>query len=244
MASKVNSKSVLQIGKEWSEIVVQRQKTIENKEDISFLYVTSPVILNQILKESPKNVLDVGCGSGYLTNEISKIVGLCFGIDISDESISIAKQKYSNSNLSFFVSSIEDFESPFQFDLCVSNMVFMTDPNWISSVKKIFSLLVSNGTLLMMITHPCFWPKYWGYQDESWFDYKREIYIENDFSISLVKGIGTTTHIHRPLSEYIRGLTSVGFEIELVDEPYPVCETPPGYDYPYPRFLFIKCRKP
>ena len=51
-----------------------------------------------------------------------------------------------------------------------------------------------------MITHPFFWPKYWGYESEEWYKYNEEIFIENEFSISFEKEMGKTTYIHRPLS--------------------------------------------
>ena len=232
-----------EISDEWDKICEARQRLIEEERDISLLTVTGPCMLRNIREEAPKALLDIGCGTGYLTDKVAELVDKCFGIDISGKSIEVAKEKYYKENLFFVQSDIKDFETEMQFDVCMSNMVFMTDPEWLLSVKKIYEVLKTGGSLLITITHPCFWPRYWKYQDEAWFDYNSEIYIKHDFSISLEKFIGQTTHIHRPLIHYFEGLINSGFIIERIEEPYHVTETPEGYEYTYPRFLFLKCRK-
>ena len=54
------------------------------------------------------NVLDVGCGSGAITKDIATIIGpegVVTGIDISEELIGIAKEKYASiKNISFHTS--------------------------------------------------------------------------------------------------------------------------------------------
>ena len=94
-----------------------------------------------------------------------------------------------------------------------------------------------------MIPHPCFWPKYWDFEKAPWFDYNREIYIEHDFSISLVKSLGKATFIHRPLEMYISAIADADYYIEGLKEPYPYTAVPGEYIYEYPRFLLIKCKK-
>lgn len=240
---KIPIKSISDICAEWDNLCDYRQTIIESGKDISLCYVTAPCILNKISELKPKNVLDVGCGTGYITSLIAKQVDVCWGIDISEKSIAVAKKTYSYGNLTFLNTAVADYHPTFQFDVCVSNMVFTSDPDWISSVKSICDLMAPKGHLLIMITHPCFWPSYWGFSSEPWYKYENEIYIEHDFSISLVKSIGKTTYIHRPLSSYIKGILSSGLDIEEIIEPYPVGKIPDNYMYQYPRFLFISCIK-
>lgn len=231
------------ISKEWDSICEARNRTIIEKKDVSLLYVTAPCIINNVKNDLPTKILDVGCGTGYLTNQLSDFVDKCYGIDISKKSIEIARKQYCKNNLTFLHANINDFSHKEEFDSCVSNMVLMTDPEWMKSLSNIYRVLYPKGTLFIMITHPCYWPKYWGYQDEPWFDYNSEIFINKEFSISMVKDIGMTTHIHRPLTQYFNVLIKTGFIIEKIEEPYPVAKTPLGYQFEYPRFLFLKCRK-
>lgn len=240
---KKKNKSLKDVGDEWDLISKERQDAIEQGLDISLLSVTAPWILKHIDKEKPKTVLDVGCGTGYLTSLISQKTNICCGIDISKQSIDIAKNKYGNENTDFFVSPIKDFHSDLLFDCCVSNMVFMSDPEIEQSLKNIYANLKNDGLLYIMITHPCFWPTYWGYQNEEWFNYYNETFIEREFSITLKKDLGIITHIHRSLSQYYNIISSAGFTIELIEEPYPTREININYKYSYPRFMFFKCKK-
>lgn len=236
-------KNIKEIADEWNAVSQKRQEIIESGKDVSLTFVTSPCIIRNLAKEKLLKVLDVGCGTGYLTHQISTLCDLCYGIDASKESLEIAKKKYSTNNIKFLNSSIAEFNTDCQFDACVSNMVIMTDPEWEVSLKHIFKLLKDGGQLLIMLTHPCFWPTYWNYKNENWFNYNQELYIEHDFRTSFSETLGVTTHIHRPLSMYVNKIRELGFEIIKIEEPQPIANTPKEYNYGYPRFLFIKCIK-
>lgn len=243
MSKKVEIKTLRDIAAEWDSVCIKRAQTIEQGKDISLKYVTAPCVIRNLREAKVNSVLDVGCGTGYLTNELSKVCNICYGIDVSQKSIQLANEKYKVTGIVFNNCSIARFKSDIQFDSCVANMVFMTDPDWIESLKNIHCHLSKNGVLFSMITHPCFWPFYWGYAKESWFAYNKEIFIENEFHTSMSEPIGITTHIHRPLSTYINGFKLIGFDIEGIEEPRPVEGTPSEYIFDYPRFLLFKCRK-
>ena len=243
MSNKVKNKSLNEIKNEWDAISEKRQEIIELGKDISLTCVTSPCILNEIEKEKPSIVLDVGCGTGYLTSKLSELCDFCYGVDISEKSIKKAKEKYSSPKINFINSSISNTNIDAQVDICVSNMVIMTDPEWKESLKHIYELLKFDGYFMLMLTHPCFWPSYWKYDTEPWFNYNQEIYVQHHFFTSFSESLGVSTHIHRPLSSYIKTILETGFDIVTIKEPQPIECTPPGYHYDYPRFLFIKCKK-
>lgn len=239
----VAPKTLDEICNEWDCLCNKRHELIEAGRDISLSAVTAPCILDAISMESPSNVLDVGCGTGYVTNLIAERVCPCVGIDASSKSIEVAKESYSSSKLWFYNSTIASFNSDTMFDMCISNMALSSDPCWVDSLENVFRLLEDRGLFLIMLPHPCFWARHWGIQEEPWFDYNEELYIEHDFSITLAKSLGKTTYIHRPLHHYINNLVNVGFEILGITEPYPYKKTPLNYSYDFPRFLLIKCRK-
>jgi len=232
-----------EVSVEWDNICEKREAAIECGKDVSLMSVTAPWLIRRVREVRPKRLLDAGCGSGYITAQLVTGTDYCCGVDASRKSIALAREKYRATGIQFSLSPIADFHADVPFDLCVSMMALTSDPTWLASVQKIHSLLVPSGLFLIMISHPCFWPKYWGYQSEPWFNYNKEIYIEHDFSISLVKSMGKTTYIHRPLTQYYDGLIEAGFTVEKLEEPYPTSQTPDGYSYQYPRFLFLQCRK-
>lgn len=236
-------KTLESIGLEWDLLAKQRQKLILDERDISFLKVTKPCIIRNLRKISPKNVLDFGCGTGELTATIAEFTEVCYGIDISVESINLARKSYLSENLSFYHGKIDDFEVIEKIDTVVSNMVFMDDPDFQNSLEHIYNLLAKGGYLLFTITHPCFWSRYRNFQNESWFNYSSETYLDTDFALSLEKNLGKCTHIHRPLSQYINQVLDTGFSLVEIAEPIFEGEIPEDYCVDYPRFLFVMCRK-
>lgn len=240
---KTPPKSLNDICSEWDGVCEKRQIAIEQGQDVSLSLVTAPCIVKNVREAAPNAILDVGCGTGYVTSLLAQEAAICCGIDASQHSIDLAKDRYSLPNLQFFHSKLSEFSSCTQFDLCVSNMVLNCSPDLRGDLRGIYKLLPSGGIFLAMIPHPCFWPLYWGFQNEPWFHYQEEMFIEHDFSISLVKAMGKSTYIHRPLSQYIQEIVSIGFSLKGIEEPYPVGPVPRGYSYSYPRFLFLKCRK-
>lgn len=243
----VQHKNLKEIAHEWDAVCQDRANIILNEHDYSLIGVTVPAILNKLetTAHSKNNlkIIDVGCGTGFLTHALSKSFSNVVGIDISAKSIDISANIYSADNLKFYVSSIQDFAFSESFDFCTANMVFMTDPNMRDSLRAIYGMLSPTGILVFTVTHPCFWPKYWNYETEAWFQYNKEIYIESDFTTSLSDVIGKTTHIHRPIEQYCRIINDSGFVIDEVLEPYPTGIPPQNYKYPYPRFLLFSCKK-
>jgi hypothetical protein len=57
-------------------------------------------------------------------------------------------------------------------------MTLMTAPDLRAFAKALATLLQARGRFVAILTHPCFWPRYWGYEEEPWFHYEREIFIE------------------------------------------------------------------
>ena len=123
----------------------------------------------------------------------------------------------------------------------VASMVLMDSPHLVAATDALRKLTLDGGMLVLTMTHPWFWPDYWEYRDESWFDYMDEIFIEAEFAISLGSSGHTTTHIHRPLDSYLRALSESGFQLDSIAELMPDTASAPLYPEPwrFPRFLGI-----
>lgn len=68
-----------------------------------------------------KEILEIGCGNGFRTKQLSKIKStLITAIDPDEKSIAFAKKNYSNKNITYLISKAEKlpFENK-QFDLVV-----------------------------------------------------------------------------------------------------------------------------
>jgi len=240
-----------EISKQWDEVAKLRADQIEKGQDLSFDYILVPAILKLSAQSDFSAVIDIGCGLGFLTRQLASKAKCITGIDMSKKMINLAIEKCENvENIKFINSTVEDFTRKMkstQFTLAVANMSLMTTLNLDRVLQSIACLLRPEAHFIFVITHPCFWPFYWGYAFENWFDYRKEVLIEGPFRISLDssnEGL-KTIHIHRPIERYIADLLRAGFIVDEVYEPMPTKDIEVKYPKPwiYPRFLSMRCIK-
>lgn len=242
-------KDMYSLIEEWNLIAHLRHEQIVSHRDLSFHFVTKPSIFSLAAGADFERVMDIGCGSGVLTSELSKVSKSVVGIDPSNECISLARGFCAKTNnIEFVLASIEELEKSERhsnFTLAIANMTFMDCPDLDSALKSASRLMKRNARLVATITHPCFWPRYWNYAGEQWFDYVQEIQIEAPFRISMESSNLVTTHIHRPLEVYVRSLSEAGFRLKQMTEPMPSLEIQELYPrrWRFPRFLGISCTK-
>jgi hypothetical protein len=124
-------------------------------------------------------------------------------------------------------------------------MSMMATPNLSTFIGGIGELLRDGGILAFTITHPCFWPSYWGYNRTDWYSYEKEQAIEAEFRISQAQTGLVTTHFHRPISSYVTCLIGAGLYLTGMDEPLPRNEDMERYPetWEFPRFLVGRAEK-
>lgn len=237
------------IADEWNRLANLRHDQIKSGADLTFHHVLMPTVLMLAGDLSSANVLDVGCGTGYLTSVLSRRAKRVTGVDISAASIEIARAEMAEQkNVQLAAVAIETFaeeqrEEP--FDIAVANMTLMDCLDLGLAIRSIRKTLVPGGTLVATITHPCFWPRYWEYEDEAWFQYSTEIVLEAPFEISHQKTALLSTHVHRPLEMYVDVLARERFSVVALVEPMPPAEVEARYPKPWqvPRYLAFAARR-
>lgn len=243
-------KTVEEIAKEWDLFAEARDKQLRQGLDLSFEYVLRPTVLAMALGGDFTAVLDCGCGTGVLTEVLSERSDAITGVDASSKSIAIAMaHRGSRNNIQYHATSVEEFaitRSRGSYTLGVANMVLMDAPSLEGVLVAIASLLAPSALFIATITHPFFWPLYWGYAFDPWFNYSAELSIEAPFRISLDKDVlSYTSHFHRPLGSYITAMGKAGFKLLELVEPMPSRNVEARYPdkWAYPRFLAMKCRR-
>lgn len=117
-------------------------------------YLENPAmesILKALVKD--KTILDLGCGTGLLTNQINNWGGRVNGIDISDEMIGIAQQSYQN--LKFQVSDLNKL--PFEnneYDVVASSLVMHYLKDLKPGFHEVSRVLKNNGQFIFSMHHP------------------------------------------------------------------------------------------
>ena len=127
-----------------------KKKDPWNYENKTHDFKRKQILMSEIPQKTYNNVLDIGCGQGFITQDLP---GDCvFGVDISHQAINFAKEK-ERDNLKFFQGSIFEIDKFFnvEFDLIVITGVLYKQ--YIGKSNALIYLLIDkllseNGVLI------------------------------------------------------------------------------------------------
>ena len=71
----IETKTQKQIESEWDNIAQIRYEQINNKRDISYHHILVPCITSLSKSSNYSEVIDIGCGTGILTNILAAKAG-------------------------------------------------------------------------------------------------------------------------------------------------------------------------
>lgn len=231
---------------EWDQLAEERHRQITSGDDLSFNHVVVPTTWRLLEDSDRAVVLDVGSGTGEFTVQLAHASGRVIAVEPSRASMALARRVCRGAeNVRFVEASLEEVthrldERP--ATAAVAVMTMMTAPDLRAFARALSALLREHGRFVGVLTHPCFWPGYWGYDKELWFTYGIETFIEAPFVISRCRTNVRTTHIHRPLEQYVNVFAEEGFRLESLVEPIPQPEVQALYPTPWlcPRFLGLR----
>ena len=159
------------------------------------------IYLKFLEKEDEDKIIDLGCGSGYLTQFLGKAVG----IDSSPGMLEVARKKLPD--LKFIEASI--FELPFkdnEFDRAVTHRVIgnFKEKEYRKVVKEIRRILKDKGVFVFDMGDPV-WIRYWFRRFVSFFYSK----------IKRITGFGNKNDYYS-LNKIKQIYKSEGFKIEKI----------------------------
>lgn len=104
----------------------------------SFVSKYGEDLLSWLNPQEGENILDLGCGTGQLANEISSFGANITGMDNSPEMIAAARAAYPH--IRFDVKDATDFSYAEPFDAIFSNAVL----HWINEPEKVIACMYGN----------------------------------------------------------------------------------------------------
>ncbi|NWA76612.1 methyltransferase domain-containing protein [Pseudomonas yamanorum] len=245
--SYVDSISSQELANEWDCLASERHQQIFNGLDITFTHVMAPLVESLVGQDDEATLVDIGSGTGELTGRLAARFKKVVCVEPSLQSINIAKSILSFfSNIEFINSDFEDCEthlkSRTEKNVFLAAMMLSADPQLDKFAQTLSRVAQKGDEFVATIPHPCFWPRYWGYEKESWFSYSKELMIKAPFKISLSDSEFKTTHIHRPIERYIVTFAKYGFQLASMSEPIPNNKVQSLYPkkWEFPRFLAFK----
>lgn len=113
----------------------------------SFIYKFGSSLIELLKPSAGEHILDVGCGSGQLTQEIADFGCQVIGIDASESMIADAKARFPK--LDFGVMDGQNIQLDTEFDAIFSNAAFHWMPNAEQVVKGLAQHLKTGGRLVI-----------------------------------------------------------------------------------------------
>ncbi|MGV9171740.1 MAG: class I SAM-dependent methyltransferase [Promethearchaeia archaeon] len=151
-------------------------------------------LFSKVKLERMEELLDLGCGTGLLLNEIGQKCSInLYGIDISEERLKVAKKRLEKNNIKARLMYMDFLNNKFEnkkFDIVITNCFFL----WVKSLQKAFSeierILKDDGILLILAE-----PDYGGLVEYPKTNLKNALY-------SNLKKEGADPEVGRKLNQY------------------------------------------
>jgi len=205
---------------------------------------------NQTIKEklfdlvgdySGKTILDLGCGIGVFSKDLSNKAQKVVGIDISEKCIEYAKSKNNSDNIDYFTMDINNINLiKEKFDIVFSDMVFNYIEDYDKLLLNIYELLNDNGIVVFSQVHPISTASL---GESSWVNEDGKLKFQMDNYSNVSKRYreyfeGNFELYHRRFEDLINIAIKNNFEIVELFEPYTSEK-----EYNRPSFLLVKLRK-
>lgn len=207
------------MGDEWFELA----QTGESR-----IHFIMPNMLKFMGDVSGKKILDLGCGEGGYSRELTKRGAKLVSIDCSVKAIEYAQKLAAEENLQIehYVrnsNDLFDIESG-QFDIVLCSMMLMDCEDFEGTLREVVRVLKPGGRLYASVLHPCFDGNHDTGIGRQGSGIDRQVVVMNYFEpkeweAPLWKGTIPVIWRHRTLEEYVKTFIKVGLTIVDMNEP-------------------------
>ena len=257
----MNRVSDAAVRKGWDDISRWWVQRYTEKGDINREWVIDPVLLSIAGDVRDLDVLDAGCGNGYLSRILAKQGARVVGVDLSPRLLAMANSHEARAPLGvrFLQADLAELSSlgAGTFDLVISNVVLQDVRRLDAALRELHRVLRPTGRLVFSITHPAFDlpPARWVREppDSDRPEERPFMAVDRYFDrVALYwapRGQPELVSFHRPLRDFAEGLRKAGFVIVRLEEPRP---GPEAIERRYrlfadqlrvPNFLIVEARK-
>lgn len=202
-----------------------------------------PAVIRLLGDVAGKRVLDVGCGSGILSQHLVDRGAEVLGFDASSAMIEIATERGLR-GAEFRVADLGEpltFLPDASFDLAVGSLVMHYLEDWVSPLRELRRVLRDGEALVLSTHHPAA-----DVHLSREGNYFATEYLHDEWHLG-----ETTFEVHfwrRPLCAMFASFADAGFTAEILQEPMPVeaCRTAAPRDWAQltttPAFIFFRLR--
>lgn len=203
---------------------------ILNKGDIYRKYITDPYLLNLLGQVDGLNIIDIGCGNGYLCRKLYNRNAQITGVEISKDMLRVAEKHSSDMKIKYILSSATNLQviKDNLFDIVIFNHVLSSVDDCYKALEEAKRISKNNGKIFIMTSHPCF-----SSGDRCWYHnisdspraeeashYSADNYFDNrNYLINSWEGFSPIPYFHKTLSDYWEIFNSIGLQVDNFIEP-------------------------
>ena len=211
----------------WNQVAQDWHIQVGEDGDSNRILNSDPILWKFMGDIRGLQILDAGCGTGYLTRKLVKQGAFATGVDISPKMVEIAREKSQQIgvNIKYYIDSCSELNcfDDAVFDLLVSNYVLMDVPDLESTMQAFNRVLKVGSNAILLFSHPCFpQGKATVTEKDGTINYEWNVsYFERHQRLDPPWGHFTSDFIsfHRPLSDYWKSFKASGFDIIEFEEP-------------------------
>lgn len=206
-------------------------------------YYDRPAILALAGEIDGKDVLELGCAAGVLSERLVDRGARLLGLDGAERMIELARRRlggrarFEVADLADPLDSVPDAS----IDLVVASLVLHYLEDWAPLLAEVHRCLVPGGGLVFSVHHPA----------ADWHKFTESVYQRTELVSEVWEIAGhqrSVSFYRRPLAAMFDQLRRAGFTVDVVDEPEPLPEleelAPEAYQQltTEPIFLFVRAR--
>jgi SAM-dependent methyltransferase len=212
--TRVSSSDDIQLWDEAADRYAQHAGGVDD----SFYRRLSPFLWQALRDVTGQRLLDLGCGHGWLTEQLRLAGATAMGIDGSTALLRQASATYPK--VTFTAHDLTTgLPRPRQtYHGIVAHMVLMDLPELQPLIADVRASLAPNGVFVFSILHPCFFAQT-PVEDTTTGERYRKVTGYLHHERRWITSFGGHHHYHRPLSWYIDLLTRSGLVITGLHEP-------------------------
>lgn len=204
----------------WSAFGAEQIAAFGDEGDASRRYILNPVLFELLGDVRGKQILDAGCGTGYLCRMLARRGAQVTGVEPATTmfNYAVGRENADPHGITYLQQDLSELSGySNNFDIVVSNMVLMDIPDYQRAMHNCIAANKSGGQFIFSLLHPCF--------DEvdrpglqPGYDPKGYIRVEEYFEEFVIKQMYGIA-IHRPLSAYVNFLIHNGCVLRKMIEP-------------------------
>jgi 2-polyprenyl-3-methyl-5-hydroxy-6-metoxy-1,4-benzoquinol methylase len=143
----------------WASYPRELIEEFGDQGDFARQHLLNPTLFRMLGDVGGKQILDAGCGQGYLCRLLAKRGAHLTGLEPTEPMIryAIERERGEKLGITYIQADLSSWSAGDErYDLAIANMVLMDIPNYQQAILNCVRALKDQGSFIFSLLHPCF----------------------------------------------------------------------------------------